>query len=305
MYVVDDVAEKVKEGVSKVINSTTETKADVEAEIMEVIEVVMQDVSSQMITNPGTEIKVSDEEVITGNMKEMMVEDVREVIMKDMTEIVTEKEATEVVASENVSSEKQQEEEKKPLLRVRSFAKPPTTWEDGRHKAERAAQENNPKITNQTKDVIDLTNESSANKPAPVVAKCAIQLGDKVVPVVKAKRQTLVIPSGSNIISVQNITNNYLKIDRRTGQIIAPMNDIRGSTIIRMPSTAQTATTATVRQNQPQSTNAATAKNEMPAKRKETILRIIQPSKAIIVAKKSTGQAITKPLNMHSPLRHK
>lgn len=252
---------------------------------------VITEAMSKAITNSVIETVIEDAaDVIPGTVAEPITEDVTEVMITgDETEVITEN-ATDVTVTEN-----QREEEKKPLLRVRSFAKPPTTWEvDSRQKIIKIAQENASKVTNQLKEVVDLTNEA-INKPAPVtnktppVTKCTIQLGNKVVPVVKSQR--LLIPTNRNIISVQNITNNYLKVNTQTGQIIAPVRDI----CVRLPS-AQTATT---RQNQPQ--NPITVRNEVPFRGNETILRIIQQGKPIIVSKKSAVQSVSKQINVHLP----
>ncbi|XP_070155908.1 death domain-associated protein 6 isoform X2 [Polyergus mexicanus] len=226
---------------------------------------VITEAMSKAITNSVIEDAA---DMIPTVVAEPIMEDVTEVMITgDETEVITEN-ATDVTVSKN-----QQEEEKKPLLRVRSFAKPPTTWEvDSRQKIIKIAQENASKVTNQLKEVVDLTNEA-INKSAPVtnktppVTKCTIQLGNKVVPVVKSQR--LLIPTNRNIISVQNITNNYLKVNTQTGQIIAPVRDI----CVRLPS----AQTATIRQNQPQ--NPITVRNEVPFRGNETILRIIQQAR--------------------------
>ncbi|XP_050459516.1 uncharacterized protein LOC126855686 isoform X1 [Cataglyphis hispanica] len=253
-------------------------------------EVITEDIF-KAITNPVIEMVTEDAAtVIPGAVAEPIMKDVMEVMITgDETEVITEN-VTDVTVTEN-----QREEEKKPLLRVRSFAKPPTTWEvDSRQKIAKIAQENASKITNQLKEVVDLTNEA-INKPAPVtnktspVTKCTIQLGNKVVPVVKNQR--LLIPSNRNIISVQNITNNYLKVNTQAGQIIAPVRDI----CVRLPS-AQTTTT---RQNQSQ--NPITVRHEVPFRGNETILRIIQQGKPIIVSKKSAVQSVSKQINMHLP----
>lgn len=252
-------------------------------------EVITEDMS-KAITNPVIETVTEDAAtVIPGAVAEPVMKDVTEVMITgDETEVITEN-VTDVTVTEN-----QREEEKKPLLRVRSFAKPPTTWEvDSRQKIAKIAQENASKITNQLKEIVDLTNEA-INKPAPVinktlpVTKCTVQLGNKVVPVVKNQR--LFIPSNRNIISVQNITNNYLKVNTQAGQIIAPVRDI----CVRLPS-AQTTTT---RQNQSQ--NPITVRHEVPFRGSETILRIIQQGKPIIVPKKSAVQSVSK-INMHLP----
>lgn len=254
---------------------------------------------TKAITDPATKrITKGEADTITGiTTRELVTGDAAELITRDITKTITENTA-EVITDEtgiiienmmdgaiDMQNNEQATKEKKPVLRLRSFAKPPTTWED---KLDKIAQENAPKVTNQIKEIVDLTNEGSV-KPTPVIAKCAVQLGDKVFPIVK--HQTVLIPAHRNIINVQNITNNYLKVNPRTGQIIAPVRDIRGSTIIRLPSIQSTSL---------QSQNAnAIAKNEVPLKANETIFRII-PKKSIIISKKSAVQSVSKQTGVSS-----
>lgn len=257
MYVVEDLSEVITEDMSKVPDP-----------VIPVIETVTEDVVD-----------------VPGAVAESITDDVTEVMITgDETEVITD-DATDVTVTEN-----QREEEKKPLLRVRSFAKPPTTWEvDSRQKIVKIVQENASKVPNQLKEVVDLTNDAISkpslitNKTLPVT-KCTIKLGNKVVPVVKSQR--LLIPPNSNIISVQNITNNYL--NTQSGQII-PKRDI----CVQLPS-AQTNTT---RQNQPQ--NPITVRNDVPFRGNETILRIIQQGKPIVLSKKSAMQSISNQINVH------
>ncbi|XP_011141623.1 probable GPI-anchored adhesin-like protein PGA55 isoform X2 [Harpegnathos saltator] len=257
---------------------------------------------------------------------EVIIEDMRKVITNSMAEVITESETTEVLMEDTTEVEAQdiaevarnvqemitkvtelasgatlddvsitdtsddKDETKKPLLRVRSFAKPPTTWDDERNKM--GKEENVPKITSQNKDVIDLTDESNVTAESapsaapPVLGKCAIQLG-KVVPLVKT-HQTLMLPPGSNIINVQNITNNYLKLDVRTGEIIAPACSAQPSGIIHVPSTQ----IATVRQDQsPSLQNSKVSTTTDETKRNETVVKIV-PQK--IVTKTSEPQVSPK-----------
>lgn len=274
MYVVEDLAEVEISEVSKAITDPATKKVTKEADTITGVttrELIIGD-AAELITRGIT---------ITKNTAENTV-------IMDETRIITENVMDEAIDMQN--DDEQAKEEKKPVLRLRSFAKPPTTWEDSQHKLDKIAQENVPKVTNQIKEIVDLTNEGPA-KPSPVIAKkCAVQLGDKVLPIVK--HQTVVIPTHRNIISVQNITNNYLKVNTRTGQIIAPVRDIRGSTIIRLPSIQSTS-------RQSQNANVI-ARNEVPLKGNETILRII-PKKSIIISKKSAVQSVSKQTDMSSP----
>ncbi|XP_012059816.1 PREDICTED: putative uncharacterized protein DDB_G0267840 [Atta cephalotes] len=202
--------------------------------------------------------------------------------MENTAEVVMKKVMNEAIA--NMSNNKQPEDEKKPLLRVRSFAKSPRTWQDNQHKIDKTAPKNAPKVANQIKEIVDLTNEGTVK---PIATKCAVQLGNKVVPIVK--RHAVFLPSSSNIISVKNITNNYLKVNTRTGQIIAPVHDIRTKgTIIRLP-------VQTTSQSQLQNTNVT---NEISLKGK-TVLKIV-PTKSIILPKPSAVQSVSKQADISS-----
>lgn len=273
--------------------------------IEEALPEVITDGMSKVITNPVIEMVTEDAADMTpGIVAEPITEEVTEMMITSETE-----DATDELVTKN-----QQEEEKKPLLRVRSFAKPPMTWEvDSRQKV-KIAQENASKVP-QLKEIVDLTTETinkpslvtkeAINKPSLVtnemlnkpslvtnkvtpITKCTIQLGNKVLPLVKSQR--LLVSSNRNVINVQNITNNYLKVNTQTGQIIAPVRDI----CVRLPSTQAT----TARQNQPQ--NSITVRNEVPFRGNETILRIIQQGKPIVI-KKSAVQSVPKQTNVYLP----
>lgn len=256
MYVVEYIAETVIEDVSETITDSAAKTAD------------------------GTA-------VLTNNVAEVITEDVEEAVVAD---VVARKTVTEELTEVDPSSDNLLDEAKKqPLLRVRSFAKPPTTWDDSRQA--KTIQENIPKLTNQNKDVIDLTDESNVNELAPtasLITKRAIHIGNTVVPL-RSKHQTFVLPSGSNYICVQNTTNNYLKVDMRTGEIIAPVRDSETSTITQMPTSTQA---ATVRQVQLQNASVAAKTAETSAKRNDTILKIV-PKKTFIM-KTSDAQAVPK-----------
>lgn len=267
MYVVEHVAEVVIEDVHKVATGSP----------------------AEVITKERTKVLTDMVHMITGDITEVITGDVEEVIT-EVTELIVKDKVSELT---NAPKDKFSDEAKKPLLRVRSFAKPPTTWDDDRQKANNTAEENVPKTTSENKDFIDLTDESNVSEPVPatpiasagsIVTKCAIQRDGKVVPL----KQRLVLPR-NNIISVQNITNNYLKVDMRTGEIIAPARNIQAPTIIRVPSTQ----TAIVQQaNQAQNASVITTTNKASIKRNETILRII-PKKTLVV-KTSDPKVIPK-----------
>lgn len=103
---------------------------------------------------------------------------------------------------EEESDEKQEHKERKrekPLLRVRSFAKPPITWKDVHEK-----------------DVIDLTNESPKRRSTDNQST-SFQIGSKVLPteLMKTKYKTLVKPTGRTVINVKHITNNYVRLNAK------------------------------------------------------------------------------------------
>ncbi|XP_067211314.1 glutamic acid-rich protein-like [Linepithema humile] len=273
-------------------------------------EVVTRDIADATTTDVAN-INKDAAEMITGNGPETIggendVIDKVEITETDMTETTDVTDTTDVII-ENVPSGNQSEEEKKPLLRVRSFAKPPTTWKDNQHNANKAVQENVPKIINQMEEVIDLTDETTTRaltketkaKKSPVITKCAIKVGDKLFPVVKKK--TLIFPSKNNLITVHNITNvqnitkNYLKVNKRTGQIISSVGNIHGPKIIRLPSSVQ----VNQQQNQQQNTNTVITRQEVPLRRNETIIKVVPPGKPILLPKKKTVQ-VTIPVSEQS-----
>ncbi|XP_071558166.1 uncharacterized protein Daxx [Temnothorax nylanderi] len=276
----EDLAEVEAIEVSEVITdpATKKVTKDVTDTITGVTTELITGNAAELITGDAAELMTEDAvELITGDVTEEIKENTTEIIT-DETEIITESVMDEPI--ENIPNDEQPEEEKKPVLRLRSFAKPPTTWEDNQHKMDKTAQENAPKITNQNKEIVDLTNEGTA-KPSPV-AKRTMLVGNKIIPVMK--RQTLVrcMPANRNIISVQNITNNYLKVNMRTGQI-APVRDIRtGSTIIQLPL---------------QSTSRQSQQNANPGNETIVINRIIPK---IISIKKSTVQSVSKETDVSS-----
>lgn len=100
------------------------------------------------------------------------------------------------------------DESKPPLLRVRSFAKPPTTWEDNKQRSQATED-------TEGKEVIDLTAEIPKTKAE--ATKFAFKFGNRILPLGN-KYKTVVIPgqlTGSNIIKVKNITNNYVKVNAK------------------------------------------------------------------------------------------
>lgn len=268
-------------------------------------ETVMQ-TKTQSSAEVMSQNKIADVTTVDRENEQVTFEDIMEVMEIDVAD----------TTRENVASEKRQleevaeEETKKPRLRVCSFAKPPTTWQDNRQKTDKSASKSSAqaKVTSPTKNIIDLTNEvtistttttttmsisttiatttvTTANKTkslAPVLTKYGLQIGNRVVPVVK--RQTILVPPVKSIISVQNITNNYLKVDKRTGQIL---HNSREPVVIRLP----TIQTVANRQNQSQNANAVSTRTEVPLKPKETVVRLIPTKKQPIVVSKKPMQA--------------
>ncbi|XP_020285817.1 death domain-associated protein 6-like [Pseudomyrmex gracilis] len=268
-----DVGEKIQEVPLTTVSTTDRTnnitKTEEDPNCVEVImDTAIQDTD---VINKNTQVTKENVKETTEDVAEIE----NEIVTSEEREIVTQ-EVTDV-AIENVPSNQQAEEEKIPLLRVRSFAKPPTTWEDNtKQKADKTVEKNVEKKIEKEKEVIDLTNETPSK---PVASKCTIKVGNKVLPLIKS--QTVLIPAGNkNIISVQNITNNYLKLNSRTGQIITPVRDIQS---IILPSVQTNSL-----QNQPQNSNAGICR-----------YRIIQP-KPISVGKKPTAQPAVKPTDVRS-----
>lgn len=284
--VVEDLTEAVTQDALKVMtdNFMKELKKDI-AVAMDV-ENLSKD-ATEMITGNGPQM-IGDENDIIHNEIEIMGRDATDVTIKN-------------TPSGNLS-----EEEKKPLLRVRSFAKPPTTWKDNQHKDSNEVQKNAPKIINQIEEIIDLTDEmttkpltkeTKAKKSPIITTNCTIKVGDKVKLIPIVNKRTVIIPSNnvitapsSNLIAVHNITNvqtitkSYLKVGKRTGQIISPGN-IQPQ-IIRLPS---------IQANQNQQQNANTVRQEVPL-RNETIIQVVPSGKSILSPKKKAVQ-VTIPVS--------
>jgi len=180
------------------------------------------------------------------------------------------------------------------------------TWEDNRQKGNKLVDQPSaqPKVINRTKDVIDLTNETTmttttstitttmttatttiGTKSQTVLTKYGIKIGDRLIPVVK--RQTVLVPPGGNMINFQNVT----KVNKRMGQIVTsnPCN----SMIIRLPTVQSVAN----QQNHSQNASTVAAKNEVSLKGKETIEKIIQPQKSLILSKNPVTQSLCKQID--------
>lgn len=208
--------------------------------------------------------------------------------------------------SEESTESKQLEEEKPPLLRVRSFAKPPTTWEDTQEKADKSNANKSSSGALNNNGVIDLTAETSND--TEIAQRMTIQIGSKILPI-KAKYQTVVIPSGKSIINVKNITNNYVRLNPRDADSsnvvkaqrklyllpVQPATGVnKGSSIVRIPTVTaanqQTNANAQAKnmqlrqysnKNLPQKTQQQTfqaSRTTLPTKNQKT--STLQPSKS-------------------------
>ena len=187
-------------------------------------------------------------------------------------------------------------EEEKPLLRVRSFAKPPTTWEDVREKIDKSSTAESTSKTLNNTGIIDLTTEVPNENST--LAQCTIQIGSNVLPLMKGKYKTLVIPAGKSIINVKNITNNYVRLNPRdvnasnliksqNGRIITSMHQAvginRGSTIVRLPSTVPT-------NHQTSASNQT--KNLQLKQFNRKIVQIPQTNRTVLLTKKQEESAL-------------
>lgn len=104
---------------------------------------------------------------------------------------------------EGNDSDTKTDESKPPLLRVRSFAKPPTTWEDNKQRSQTTEDA-------EGKEVIDLTAEIPKTKAE--AAKLALKFGNRMHPFGN-KYKKVVFPG--QFFKVKNITNNYVKVNAR------------------------------------------------------------------------------------------
>ncbi|XP_076635347.1 daxx-like protein [Colletes latitarsis] len=183
--------------------------------------------------------------------------------------------------------------EEKPLLRVRSFAKPPTTWEDVHEKVDNSSAEKSTLINN---GIIDLTKETLSQSPN--MTKCTtIQIGSKILPIVKGQIKTLVIPAGKNIIKVKNITNNYVRLNSQDidsnnaaklqkGQAASSLHGIVGinknSTVVRLPSN----------QFSNQQMNSNNQGNYLLTKQNSSVIRIPQSNQTIFLTTKQNESIV-------------
>ncbi|KAK9310186.1 hypothetical protein QLX08_000461 [Tetragonisca angustula] len=141
---------------------------------------------------------------------------------------------SEDLMDEKSLEDKEEDAEEKPLLRVRSFAKPPITWKDGQEKIDECNKNENTVKISTTKDTVDLTEDITQENS--VRQRATIQ----VIPLVKGSCKTFVIPTGKSIINVKNITNTYVSFNPKntesnaiklgSSQIISPLRVIDKNT---------------------------------------------------------------------------
>ncbi|XP_017790151.1 PREDICTED: FK506-binding protein 5-like [Habropoda laboriosa] len=185
----------------------------------------------------------------------------------------------------------EEKEKEKPLLRVRSFAKPPTTWEDVCEKVDECKKDENTSKTLIDKDVIDLTLESP--KEISSVHHCAtIQIGSKVLPLVKGKYKTLVIPTGKSIINVKNITNNYVRLNTNDTDSSNPTKLQSGKIISSQQIVGKNGRSTTIHLSSNlsinQQKNANNRAKDLQTKQKSITVQI-PPNKSILLSTKPKG----------------
>ncbi|XP_076181637.1 daxx-like protein isoform X3 [Ptiloglossa arizonensis] len=158
--------------------------------------------------------------------------------------------------------------EEKPLLRVRSFAKPPTTWEDVHEKIDKATVDESTLINS---GIVDLTNDT-LNQNSTSTKCTTIHIGSKVLPIMKGKFKTLVIPAGKSIIKkVQAVTSLHK---------VVGIN--RGSTIVRLPSN----------QSSNQQTNTSNQGKDLLAKQSSPIIQIPHSNQTILLTTKQKESSL-------------
>lgn len=190
--------------------------------------------------------------------------------------------------------DKKEETEEKPLLRVRSFAKPPITWKDVQEKVDEYKEHENTSKTLTNKDVIDLTQENAT------VRHCAtIQIGSKVLPIVKGNYKTFVIPAGNSIINVKNITNNYVRLNTKNMDSSNVMKLESGQIISTQRVVGKNAKSATIHlsSNVPanQETNTNNQIQKSQTKQKSTTLQISQSNQIIVLPSKREENTSQRP----------
>ena len=145
---------------------------------------------------------------------------------------------------------------KQPVLRLRSFAKPPNSWEDSLQ-SESSQINKMPKVTSTPKSstsrvspssgIVDLTSDIENNSTLKTHLTRKV-IDPSTVAALKSKFKTVVVPKnfkGKQIISVKNITNNYNVVNTpgnpgiNSEQVITSVSQKppdNSRTIIRIPS---------------------------------------------------------------------
>lgn len=158
----------------------------------------------------------------------------------------------------------------KPLLRVRSFAKHPTTWEDSKQKFQNAGN-------GATKEVIDLTNDVAITKVE--VPNFKIQAA--ILPS-KNTYKTLVIPAdlaSKSIINVKNITNNYLKVNPKN--ITANKSNIKSLSVVKQVVDVSSVNTIIHLPNSSDLQNTNNNGNNNGTKQNKTIVHLLVPAEQV------------------------
>ncbi|XP_054016696.1 daxx-like protein isoform X2 [Hylaeus anthracinus] len=187
------------------------------------------------------------------------------------------------IIREEESTDNVRLEEEKPLLRVRSFAKPPTTWADVHEKADKSTIGHGTVINN---GIVDLTGETLNQNSN--LAKCkTIQIGSKVLPLVKSKFKTLVIPAGKSIIKVKNITNNYVRLNSQDIDLsnAAKLQKGQAISLHKVVDRNRDSTIVHLQSNNQQSNAGNQAKNLL-TKQNGPIIRIPPPGQTILLTAK-------------------
>ncbi|XP_015429925.1 PREDICTED: death domain-associated protein 6-like [Dufourea novaeangliae] len=116
-----------------------------------------------------------------------------------------------MVTAEDVVEDSNPVGEKKPLLRLRSFAKPPTTWKDGSGKIDGSDAEQKTTTTPSSKVIVDLTTESP-NGTSTAPNSCAdVQTGTNKLICMREKLKEALKPTHTKVIVVGELANHYRK----------------------------------------------------------------------------------------------
>ncbi|XP_035737662.1 protein PFC0760c-like [Vespa mandarinia] len=158
----------------------------------------------------------------------------------------------------------------KPLLRVRSFAKHPTTWEDNKQKLQNSGN-------GATKEVIDLTNDVAITK----VEVPNFKIQTAILPS-KNTYKALVIPANlasKSIINVKNITNNYLKVNPRN--ITANKSNIKSLSVVKQVVDVSSVNTIIHLPHSSNRQNTNNNGNNNGTKQNKTIVHLLVPTEQV------------------------